>query len=229
MIFVQARERSVRFPKKVLQQIGGRKLILRVISASLMNRSGHAVAVLLPSDEGDSNLLTCIQGEFAQSVHVEFGSHANLYSRFLSAFINLQSVFVAEPAHLGIIRVCADRPFLQPAMIDALDHRKFSEDLLYNHVPPEGQAGPRGLGAESLSRDLASRFFTSSTSLPVSAEHVTSRLYQSWQVSKRYVIPENVDPSSLVEKFDVDTIDDLEETDLRVRKLSEAWPEAYVE
>lgn len=228
MIFIQARTGSSRFPGKVLAEIEGVQMVERVLSACLANSSGHSVVALLPEVDRFGPLHEVVLTSFQKDVTIFFGDEQNVYGRFQSAYRELGALAANEPDHLGIVRVCADRPFIQPSLIDMLDHQTNPENLLYNHLPPAGTAGPVGLGAESMSRELAELFFGGKARLPISIEHVTAGLYGSPRISSRFVGPDWMRSKKVHRRFDIDSPEDISKVNSMKEELLSAYPHARV-
>lgn len=224
MIFVQTRSRSKRLPFKALLEIDGIPLVERVVESCLRNKSGHGVVLLLPESDFEGQVHRLARSRFGSEIEIFFGSEENVFSRFRNAYLVMENELRSEHPELGLVRVCGDRPLLQPELIDVLDHSLFDEELLFNHVPPPGFHGPVGLGAESMHRDLAERYFRGADFLPRSEEHVTLSLYSTREVRTRYVVPEWVSRVPPEIKYDLDTAEDFRDMNSRAAKLREAHP-----
>lgn len=206
MILIQARLGSSRFPGKILANIYGKPLIGRVLDACAASSLHSVIVCCLPFGESASPVGDLIRANFP-SVFISEGPERDVFSRIRLGYERFVIEAEAEPAAAGIVRVCADRPLLQSSFLDSLNHEEFNEDFLFNH-DPRPELGPIGLGAESLSRELARRFF----SQPISAlsenevEHVTPGIYQDKTVSKRLVFPRGYPIEGFTSnlRFDVD-------------------------
>lgn len=214
MIFVQARTGSARLPGKVLMEIEGRRMIDRVIQACLETKAKHQVVVLLPDSDRGSDLHEVVCRWEANGVKLWFGSEDDVASRFQGAFRMYGELLDEEDASCGLIRVCADRPFLQPSFLDELDHEKYPEPLLYNHAPFGEELGPTGLGAESIAKFLAFELFDVSSEAILSKEHVTLNLYSNDSVPRHWVPPAWL-PKNFAGRFDVDESTDLDLANVR--------------
>lgn len=228
MIIVQARMNSSRLPGKVVREIGGVPVISRVLRACLATNHNHQVIVTLPEEDKNSDLARLVQEEFEASVEISFGPELDVFGRFQKAYFEFKSSLLNEPRINGVVRVCADRPFLQPDAIDLLEHDDSVEELLFNHQPNPGEIGPIGLGAESMSRRLAEKFFEQDSGLKRSKEHVTSELYKESSISVKQVSPAWYSSIGEVNRFDLDVPSQVPLSELRAAALRAANESAFL-
>ena len=131
------------------------------------------------------------------------GSENDVLKRFLYAgnHFNIEN----------IVRVCADRPFIDPSLIDSLVENFFTEkvDLLFNHKSDHLNYWPIGFGAEIFKIKILNEIYNKKIS-NYYKEHVTLYLYESGNYNIKS------DNSSLeamnlnlLGKFDLDTESDL--------------------
>jgi len=211
MIVIQARLSSTRFPNKILHPLLGKPIIDWVLEACLQAKHHKFTCLATPDTSEHDQLWEHVRSTFPE-VLISTGPEDNVHRRCTKVLTQYQQQFDEEPEDVGFVRVCADRPLLSSQFIDALLHRDECERLLYNHVPPPGIGGPRGLGAESLSKPLAKEFFSRETDLsPYDQEHVTSALYRNRFVAPRYCPPTDlpVDVSHWNYTFDLDDQRDI--------------------
>lgn len=195
-------------------EIEGRRIIDRVIHACLQTKANHRVVVVLPEPDRGSDLHEAVSRWETSGAKLWFGSEANVASRFQGAFRRYRELLDEEDDSCGLIRVCADRPFLQPSFLDELDHRRYPEPLLYNHAPFGEEIGPTGLGAESIVKSLAVDLFAVSSEAILSKEHVTLNLYSDDLVARHWVPPSWL-PKNFQGRFDVDETTDLDLANFR--------------
>jgi len=88
------------------------------------------------------------------------------------------------------LRVCADRPFIDPRMIECLLENDSPNTLLYNHHNLDGNGF--GFGAELLGRLITEELFFNPTNGIINEEHVTLNLYSDDRFDKVYKIPNNL-------------------------------------
>lgn len=219
---------SSRFRGKVVREVCGIPLVSRVLRACLAAQRRHHVIIAMPDTDEKSELPKLIRREFEDNVIQVFGSEQNVYLRFQFAFNAFEKLLSHEDPKNGVVRVCADRPFLQPSAIDSLDHAQHSEDLLYNHQPPPACVGPVGLGAESMSRDLAREFFREGSSFQHSIEHVTVELYRDPSVQTKFVPPDWFQYLPENKRFDLDIPEQLSQSRSRSQSLSNASKFAFI-
>ena len=128
-ILIAARTASSRVPRKVLAEIAGVPLIVRLIRR--VRRSREATSVVLctsrhPDDRG------LVEIAVAEDVPCVVGSERNVLQRFDAALTREQ----AEIA----VRVTGDNPLTDPGVIDELvrRHRESGADYTYTTDTPRG-------------------------------------------------------------------------------------------
>lgn len=200
---IQARMASTRFPGKMIADLHGHPVIdwvlMRSLKAKTVGETFLATSTLSQDDilAERANLL---------KVPVFRGSESDVLSRYAE---------VAKQTEADlIVRVCADRPLIDPMLIDMavnyfLENNQI--DLAYNHISGDGQNWPRGFGVEVLrAKDLLhmhetqhERYFQ---------EHVTPYM---WQNQDKYVVKPvpclnelNIGIADI--KCDLDTKDDFQ-------------------
>lgn len=190
MIIIQARLNSSRFPRKIESEIQGVPVLHRVIDAST-RAIGHTVVLAIPEGEANDPFFKSTVERFSD-LRIFAGSEHSVGERFRGAFNENRDAFDHEGPSLGLVRVCADRPFLSTALINSLSHTaNYEYELLFNHMPHEG-SGPRGYGAESVSKRLAIDLFDGTMFDHVHPEHVTLNLYELDEIRKKLVVPPEV-------------------------------------
>ena len=108
-ILIQARMSSRRLPGKVLKEINGKKVLLRVIERCRLSRNASRV-IVLTSDQHDDDLIEdyCLKNE----VECFRGSRDDVLSRFYFA--------VQHYGLDGCVRITADCPMLDPSIVDCV-------------------------------------------------------------------------------------------------------------
>jgi len=194
---IQARMTSSRLPGKVLMDLAGRPMLDRVVRRAQAARRVDAVWVACTTGRADDPIARWCE---TNGVSVFRGSESDVLGRFVAA---------AEAAKAAIIvRLTADCPLLDPAVIDAtiaaLDEAGGSCDYAANVLE---RSYPRGLDTEVFTRDALDRMDRIGTSA-AAREHVTipARLEAPEAFRVRSVRAE-VDASDL--RWTVDTADDL--------------------
>ncbi len=201
---IQARMGSTRLPGKVLEPIGGKPLVERVVERAQSASRISRVAVVTSDLVGDDALEeACISAGIA----CWRGSETDVLDRFHQA-----------AAALGaerIVRITADCPLIDPAVIDALielvEHRA---DLAYASVAT-GAIGlsrgyrrfPDGLDAEVFNAKLLEIAWLEARD-PYEREHVTPFI---WRHPERFAAEVLEAPNDLGdERWTIDYPEDLE-------------------
>ena len=135
-IIVQAREDSVRFPKKVLFPILKKPLILKLLERLNYSKAKNIIIVAIPKNNNNSKLKRVLK---KNKYNVFEGSEQNVLKRYYDA---------AKKYKVDIIiRITSDCPFADPKLIDefvkTLTQNKF--DYVSNTLKP---TYPDGLDAE---------------------------------------------------------------------------------
>lgn len=107
VVGIQARSSSQRLPRKVLADLGGRSLIMRVVERVQRCALVDAVVVLTSTEASDDELVEHLE---AEGVQVRRGPLADVMARYLA----LADEF--EPQYM--VRVTGDCPLLEPHFID---------------------------------------------------------------------------------------------------------------
>jgi spore coat polysaccharide biosynthesis protein SpsF len=193
-IFIQARMSSTRFPGKVLAPLQGRPLIAHLISAASQVVPPSRVAVLTSTENSDDPL-ACYANEIG--VCVFRGALDDVLSRY-------QSCLRKYPCE-WFFRVCADSPWIDPALLEImLGHRDEAIDLITNVFP---RTFPKGQSAELLKATTFAAL-EPNTLTREEKEHVTLPYYRR---SNRFRIVNirSSDARLAAQSFVVDTLDDL--------------------
>jgi spore coat polysaccharide biosynthesis protein SpsF (cytidylyltransferase family) len=157
---IQARVGSSRLPRKVLEDLGGKTTLERIIERAKRIKGVDEVVIAIPS--GDANAVLRPVGERA-GVRLHAGSELDVLDRFIAA---------AEATHAdAIVRLTADCPVLDPAISSAVVERFLRGDVDYasNIDPP---TYPDGLDTEVISRE-ALQIAGREGHDPADREHVT--------------------------------------------------------
>ena len=168
-IIVQARSGSTRLPQKVVLPFYKGQSILQIILERLKGNKQQAPVILAtttaPGDDAVAEM-----GK-AAGVEVFRGSEHNVLQRFIDA----------SGAHDldGVLRVCADNPFLHLASVETLLEANFTGDYLSFTLNGEKPTilSHIGLFTELTRRSTLLRARASTTD-KLYLEHVTNFLYQ---------------------------------------------------
>lgn len=172
-IIIFARLNSKRLPKKVLQKIRSKPLLLLIVDR-IRTKSKFKLPIIVATSHNKSDDEI---DNFCKKYKIKIfrGDLSNVYKRSLDCFnkYNLKS----------FVRVCADRPFfdvsLMDQMIDKFINSKF--DIISNQYP---RTYPKGLGCEVAKTNI---FFEIKKSelLKNYKEHIFNYFYKN---AKRYKI-----------------------------------------
>ncbi len=194
---VQARMTSSRLPGKVLMDLAGKPMLEHVVRRAAAARRIDSAWVACTAGPADDPIAEWCE---ANAVPVLRGSESDVLGRFVATA-------VASGAAI-IVRLTADCPLLDPAVIDetiaALDSPGGPYDYAANVLE---RSYPRGLDTEVFTRDALDRMDALGTS-SAAREHVTIpvRLESPTAFRVRSIRAEE-DASDL--RWTVDTADDL--------------------
>lgn len=165
-VVIQARMSSARLPGKVLRPINDRPIL------------GH-VAMRCAQIVGQNNVVIATSQDTSDDPVAEF-SHQNGFAAYRGPLEDVYARFVGALQTFDVthfIRVCADSPFLDPALIEAAItlSRSYDVDLITNVYP---RSYPKGQSVELVRK---STFLDPSyAALPeFSSEHITKGFYQN--------------------------------------------------
>jgi len=144
IIVVQARMGSTRLPGKSLMPLKNGLSLIEMVLMRLMKSEKASKIILATSRNQDCNRLE----EKANAIGCDVirGDEHNVLSRFTEA--------CRKYSPDGLVRVCADNPFIAPSEIDNLISYfyKGNYDYACNNVPESGL--PDGFGAEIVKPEL---------------------------------------------------------------------------
>ncbi len=188
IILVQARQGASRLPNKVLCKLGKFSLIEWVLIRLSMCAKIDGVVCAIPN-EANADLLLALK---VLKEKIDFiicqGSENNVHDRFRKA---IQEEFCPSKNlrkdQINIIRVCADRPFIDPILIDYLVKTSSPDYMTYNHSI-DGVAFGNGMGAELIGCNLSQLLFFEDREL-IDKEHVTLKIYKKHKEKLKFSIP----------------------------------------
>ena len=195
LAILQARMSSSRLPGKVLMPLAGAPLVLRQIERVRRARRIDRL-VMATSTEASDDILAATVRDAGVTVHR--GPLNDVQARFLGALD-------AYPAET-IVRLTADCPFADPAIIDAclLKHGEAGAD--YTSNTPQTYAYPKGLDVEVVSAS-ALRKVAADSPTPEAREHVTWDIWtrpDPWRIA--WLQSQHADDGGI--RWTVDTPDD---------------------
>lgn len=203
-VFVYARMDSTRLPGKALKEVGGMKLIERVIRRAKMV-SGQRCVLLTSRRRVDDPLVQVAGGE---AIEVVRGEADNLVARTVQAIKELGTeVFV---------RVNGDSPFFEPRLVEQIIPMARSQTLVSN-LPL--RQFPYGVALELVGADIYLEHARSARTIEL--EHCTAHLYR--EVVKDLIsIRQTRNDSDL--KLAIDTASDLNRIGQSLTRNSFAAP-----
>lgn len=160
---VQARIGSTRLPAKVLADLGGAPLVERVLDRVSRAASVDETVLAIPAGDADEELAALAT---RLGYRVVRGPDADVLERYRLAA-------VATDADV-VVRVTADCPFIDPALVDdAVERLREDAD---DYVSNGSDGYLRGLDVEVMTRDALERAAAEAT-VPYERAHVTAYIW----------------------------------------------------
>ena len=163
---IQARCGSTRFPDKVFADIDGNPLIWHVVNRLTYAKMIDKIVVATTTNVNDDKIeMWCNEN----GISCFRGSEDDVLNRYYNAS-------VAYPSDV-IVRITADDPFKEPAVIDAVVSKLINDgyDHVTNNLPP---TWPEGLDCEAFTF-AALKLSEESTNDKFEREHVTQYIYHN--------------------------------------------------
>ena len=183
-----SRVSSRRLPNKAFISVSGKFLLKRVVERLKYVKNIDHICIATSENKEDDKI-----EKFAKSNNIEFfrGSLNDVSKRALEAANHFQ--------YDNFLRVCGDRPFLDPIIYDKLIeiHKLNANDLTTNIFP---RMVPAGLTGEVINVDALKKSIIKSND-PIDREHVTRFFYHN---------------PNLFSIINVNSINDKESTKLRL-------------
>jgi len=171
---VQARTGSTRLPGKVLADVAGRPLLLRVVERARRSRTLDEVVVATTDAPADRAIVELCAGA---GVPCFTGSEDDLLDRYRCTALAV----AADP----VVRITGDCPLLDAALVDRLLEVYTSGEFDYVAVAAGASAArlvsgrfPTGFDAECIAFPALDRAWRESTG-PTDREHVTPYLWRT--------------------------------------------------
>jgi spore coat polysaccharide biosynthesis protein SpsF len=197
---IQARCGSTRFPGKIFSDISGYPLIWHVINRLSYCRNVDKIMIATTVHTSDDRLEKWAK---EQGVPVFRGSENDVLNRYYNAAKSLE----LKDKDI-IIRITADDPFKEPALIDKVIETIENEafDFAYNNNPP---TFPEGLDCEVFT--MKSLETAEQNSIDgYEREHVTQYMYRHPEIFRGKNICQAKDISCV--RLTLDTVEDYEMT-----------------
>lgn len=163
---IQARCGSTRFPNKVFADVNGKPLIWHVVNRLTHAKTIDKIVIATTTNEKDDQIEKWCN---ENNVACFRGSENDVLNRYYSAS-------VAFPSDI-VVRITADDPFKEPAVIDAVVNKLINEgyDHVTNNFPP---SWPEGLDCEAFTF-AALEESEKTTNDAFEREHVTQYIYHN--------------------------------------------------
>jgi spore coat polysaccharide biosynthesis protein SpsF len=197
---IQARRASSRLPDKVLLDIGGEPMLVRVVERTRRAKRVDALVVATTTDPSDEAVEALCR---ARGYPCYRGSMHDVLDRYYQA---------ARQYHAEIIvRITADCPVIDPGVIDQTIQEFLNPpdawDFAANRLPPPwGRTYPIGLDTEVCTFAGLETAWKEAT-LPHQREHVMPFFYENPERFRIRLISAPVDYGTL--RWTVDTAEDL--------------------
>jgi spore coat polysaccharide biosynthesis protein SpsF len=196
---VQARMKSSRLPNKVLLDLGGEPMLVRVVERTKRARTIDQVVVATTTDPSDDAIEQfCLSRQYP----VYRGSQFDVLDRFYQAARMVEADVV--------VRLTADCPVIDTALIDQTvdEFRRGGWDFTATRLPPPWKRTyPIGLDIEVCSFSGLARAWEEAA-LPFEREHVMPYFYDQEGRFRIYILQHDPDYGSF--RWTVDTPEDLE-------------------
>jgi len=192
---IQARMTSSRLPGKVLKDIGGCPMLLRVVDRAKQAKNIDIVAVITSMHESDDAIEQCCN---ENGVQVFRGNLDDVLDRYYQAAIHFQAD--------NIVRITADCPLLDPAISDlvVVTFKNGDYDYVSNTIEC---TYPDGLDTEVFRFDALKRAWQLAN-LKSEREHVTAYIYKHPELFRLGIVMHSEDYSEL--RWTVDNQADLD-------------------
>jgi spore coat polysaccharide biosynthesis protein SpsF len=215
LAIVQARMGATRLPGKVLTDIGGQPMLVRVVERVRRARTLNGVVVATTRTSQDDPLAEVCQG---RGYPFYRGEMQDVLDRYYQAARAFQATTV--------VRITADDPVIDPRLVDLTvgEFQQSAADFAANRLPPPWHRSyPNGLDVEVCSWSALERAWREARE-PFQREHVMPYLYEGIPVEMSYVTRSitatsprgfrvrlvNHDPDYGTLRWAVDTPEDLE-------------------
>ncbi|WP_181003429.1 cytidylyltransferase domain-containing protein [Microbacterium sp. CJ77] len=200
LLVIQARLGSSRLPAKVLADIDGRSMLQMVIERAGRAHSVDEIVVATTTDSSDDELVQKAQEYGADVIR---GDSFDVLARF-------GTVLDAYPLADPIVRVTADCPFIDAAIIDRLLdlQKQTGADYVSNRLPPPWKrTSPVGLDVEVVRREALEIAIKTATD-DHDREHVMPYLYR--HPDRFSIVVDDLESDLSTYRWTVDTPEDLQ-------------------
>jgi len=193
---IQARMGSTRLPNKVLLDLIGEPMLVRVVGRVQRARTVDVVVVAPTSDPADEAI---VRGSVSHGWPYFCGSREDVLDRYYQAARQYQAD--------AIIRITGDCPMIDPGLIDRVvgEFLQRQPEVQYacNSMPVKTY--PRGLDTEVVRMDALEQAWREDQN-PAWREHATPYIYRHPELFTLHPVIHSVDYSSM--RWTVDTPED---------------------
>jgi spore coat polysaccharide biosynthesis protein SpsF len=164
---IQARVNSTRFPKKILQNLDGKKCVLDYVINQVKNSKKIDQIIIATTSLKDDDIVIDISEK--NDCQVFRGDEDDVLDRYFQC---------ARKFELdAIVRITSDCPLIDPQIIDQVigEFESGSFDYVTNTFP---RTFPKGLDVEIFSRETLDKMWKNAE-LPSEREHVTQFIFNS--------------------------------------------------
>ena len=150
IIFIQARLKSKRFPKKILSKYKKMTMLEILIKRLKLSKKINKIVVISPTSEKKSEITKVVK---KLKIPIYFGPEENVLKRYYDA----AKKFKAD----NIIRITSDCPLIDPYLLDDMlkKYLKSNFDYLSNTIKP---TFPDGLDVEIFSKAVLKKNYSKS-------------------------------------------------------------------
>jgi spore coat polysaccharide biosynthesis protein SpsF len=193
VVIVQARMTSTRLPGKVLLPLGGEPMLTRLVERLRRVKHADAIVVATTTNASDDAIVALCE---QLGVAHHRGSKHDVLSRYAEA----AALHHAD----GVVRITADCPLIDPALIDQVIARYWvgDADCVSNMLPP---SWPYGMAVEVFSAKALAEAHAEARQA-AEREHVTPFLYAHPERYRLHNVASPIDLSA--QRWTVDTPED---------------------
>jgi spore coat polysaccharide biosynthesis protein SpsF len=177
LAIIQVRTSSSRLPGKALLPVLGRPILSWVIERVTLAHTVDRIVVATTDEPDDDPIVALCQRE---NVECFRGSRDDVVDRFYQCAVRYSP--------LGVLRITADCPLIDPGIIDMVVNRFLSTGGALDLVSNDGDAYPDGLDAGIYSFRALEKIFREST-LPSDREHITPYIWTHPELFSIEVVP----------------------------------------
>jgi len=193
---VQARVASTRLPAKVLEDLAGEPMLVRVLNRACRARTLDATVVATTTKPSDDVIVRLCKERGWLSFR---GSEEDVLDRYYQAALTFQADVIA--------RITSDCPLIDPEVIDRVIGKFLSRIPNVEYVTNTlERTFPRGLDVEVMSLAALKKAWQDDRN-PAWREHVTPYIWRHPEQFKIFHVTNDVDYSYM--RWTVDTVDDL--------------------